>query len=99
TNINVASVYIERMNIIGCKSYFKEIYQKTSYSVAAKMISRIEQIETSQMEALPGMISAMLQKDYIEQMTSFTEEDFERINKGELIKDLLLEKEILAKFS
>ena len=98
TNINVASVYIERMNIIGCKSYFKQIFRDTGYSIADKMISRIEQIETSQMEALPGMIRTMQQKDYLQKMTSFTEEDFERINKGEPVKDILLEKEILTKF-
>ena len=98
TNINVASAYIERMNIIGCKSYFKEIFHETGYSICAKMIHRIEQIETSQMEALPAMIETMKQKTYIQQMSRFSEVDFERINKGESIKDLLLEKEILTKF-
>lgn len=89
-----------RVDVISVKPYFQSLYNKTGFSLCLKMIEKIESIEISSIESHTSIESFIIEnKVWLEQISTLTNEEFGRYNAGMAISDILLEREILKKFS
>ena len=88
-----------RIDVIAVKIYFEKLYAKTNYSLCAKMIDKIEQIEVSNIVSEPKIERFIInRKEEIELMATLNSNEFANLNRGVPLSDILLEKEILRKF-
>lgn len=88
-----------QVDTLGAKQYFKTMYKNTGFSVAEKMVHKIERIESSMATIMPPQHDFIQQKkDWLENIASLNKEEFLRFNGGMPVKDLLIEREILKKF-
>jgi hypothetical protein len=82
------------------KPYFEALYAKTNYSLCLKMINKINQIEVSSIASEPAIENFIFQnKTQLELMSSITREEFNHLNTGMTLDDILLERAIIKKFS
>ncbi len=88
-----------RIDLLAVRPYFKDLYDKTGFSVCLKMLAKIESIEVSNIESRPAIENFIIQNSaHFESMATLTHEEFNRLNKGNTVAELLLEREILRKF-
>jgi hypothetical protein len=88
-----------RIDILGAKSYFEELYNKTSYQFCLKMVEKIKALQESGMVSETGPVDFINQnKEQFEKMATLSREEFMSLNKGISLSDILLEREILRKF-
>lgn len=88
-----------RINILAARSYFESLFSKTKYTPCLKMVKKIDGI------AFVNTVSEPRLEDFIKnnlqdliKLSSLDADDYNRINKGMSLKDLLTEKEILSRF-
>lgn len=88
-----------RIDVLAAKSYFQDVFQKTKYQLCKKMVEKIEQIEVSQIYSNENLENFILEnKHYLETISSFSSEDFDRLNTGTSFEDIVFEKEFFKKF-
>lgn len=88
-----------RIDVIAVKSYFEELYNKTQYSACAKMLEKIEQIEVTNMLSEPKLENFLIQRKHeFEIISTLNTAEFAQLNRGRLLNDILLEREIMKKF-
>ncbi len=88
-----------RIDLLAVKPYFQELYHRTGYSLCSKMLAKIETIEVSNIESHPAIENFILQnKAHLESITTLDHTEFNRLNQGITLSDLLLEREIVRKF-
>jgi hypothetical protein len=88
-----------RIDVIGVKHYFEQLFEKTQYNVCNKMITKLESLEVSNIESNHQLESFIHNnRSWLEQIETLTTEEFERFNSGTPIDDILLERELLKKF-
>ena len=88
-----------RIDVIAVKVYFEQLYAKTNYSLCAKMLEKIEQIEMSNIVSEPRVEKFIIdRKEELEIIASLEATEFAKLNRGISLSDILLEKEILKKF-
>lgn len=88
-----------RIEELAVKSYFRNLYEKTGFSLCQKMLKKIEAIESGAQHGNSAIERFMIDnKDKLENITTLTPEEFNRLNKGNTVDELLLEREILRKF-
>jgi len=104
TNIKVEKGDINKkkgnkVDVLTAKTYFKDLYTKTNYFICKKMVEKIESLEVSLIESLHP-IEQFLQenKDYLETIKDFSVEDYNQLNDGKPLKDILLEQALFKKF-
>lgn len=88
-----------RINIFSIKPYFEKFYAKTGYSLCLKMIEKIKLIENINIineSALENFINN--KKGDFEVHSTLTKDEFNNLNSGRTLKDILLEREIIKKF-
>lgn len=103
-NIRVADLQrtsggIEHPDVLTAKAYFEEVYRQTAYPYAGSMVRKIESLEarlSEDVKRLSGFIEQ--RKDILAHLGSFSEEDFERINTGLTVDDIVAEKQLMARF-
>lgn len=89
-----------RIDVISVRPYFQKLYEQTGFFLCQKMLDKIATLEISEIESSPSMEAFIIEnKTALEQITQLTREEFARYNAGMSIEDLLLEREILKKFS
>lgn len=89
----------KRVGIIGAKLYFQNLYKKTGFSMAQKMILKIESIEANMAGMIDGQLIFIQQKkDWLENICLLTKEESARFNTGVSVEDLMLERAILKRF-
>lgn len=87
------------VDVLIAKRYFKALYHETGYPLCATMLSKIKNIEEAQLNTNKGLTNFIIHhKEYLSAAQKFTSEDFERLNTGTDINELLAEKEFLKKF-
>ena len=103
-NIRVQSLEPENgsgynVPVIAANGYFETLYNNTGYTVCVKILEHIIQIERktikNEMPIEAFIKSNKLQLDII---TTLSKEEFNNINLGISVEDILLEREILLKF-
>lgn len=88
----------EGTNILAARSYFENLYKTTNLSLCKRMLKKIENIEVSQSDNKDLQNFIVSRLDYIEALSHLEAAEYRKINDGESLPDILLEKEILKKF-
>jgi hypothetical protein len=89
----------DRIDVMGVRTYFEDLYERTKYPFCLRMLDKITTIEVANVESntqLEGFI--IKNQSYFEQIASFNQGDFERLNQGASIQTVLAEREIVRKF-
>ena len=85
--------------ILLAKSYFSLLYEKTQLSVCRKMIEKISTLENAATLIEPGIENFIKkEKEQIENLATFSEEELKRINQGTSLEEILMERMILSRF-
>jgi hypothetical protein len=88
------------VDVIASKAYFDKIFAVTSYPMAQLMVKKIENIEVSQILSSHSLEEFIKQnEETLKQFLSFSSYDFDQINSGNTMDEILAEKEMLRKFS
>lgn len=104
-NIKVVKIELgkttnKRIDLIMVKAYFELLYSTTGYSMCLKLIEKINSIQVSKIALDPIIISFITKnKETIETQATLTKAEFNLINTGVPLKDILLEKAIIKRFS
>jgi hypothetical protein len=97
--IELNKVRGNRIDVVAVKPYFERLYSKTNYFLCPKMLSKIDEIEISNIVSEPQIEDFInARKADFEIMYSLTAAEFAQMNRGVQFKDVLLEREILRKF-
>jgi hypothetical protein len=85
---------------LSTKAYFKSLAEKTGSSLCIKMLAKIEEIEHTQPLNHSAIEQFLIKRSAeIETKQTLSSEEFTQLNQGTNLTDLLLEREILRKFS
>jgi len=104
-NMRVESINSEKnhepgIDLLAVKTYFKSLFEKTQFSLCGKMLRKIESIEASAVKEYPAIENFIKQhKEELEIIGSLSREELSSLNQGTPLQDILLEREILRKFS
>lgn len=94
TNIRVEQLDLNknrgnRVDVIGAKKYFQEMYTNTSYRPCLLLLEKINQIEAAELISSAKQQEFIIQhKDYLDMIESYTEFEFELLNKGRSIEEV-----------
>ena len=103
-NINVqrlddSAVAPSRADVIAAKSYFSRLSNETGYPVAALLVKKIEKLES---ELVPDTANVEgflnVNKIYLEVTKDFTSYEFDKLNSGIELKEIMKERAFLNKF-
>jgi hypothetical protein len=88
-----------RVDVLSVKTYFEKLYETTGYSLCSKMIHKIEVIEVSAIISEPLIENFIIEnKSYLEMISKLSHDEFNSLNMGMTLNDILLQREILKKF-
>ena len=89
-----------RIETMAVRSYFEDLFNKTRFDLCKKMLEKIKSIEEQNKQDHPAIEAFITQnKEKLETIASLTKEEFADLNAGTPLTDVLLEREILRKFS
>jgi len=88
-----------RVDLLAAKSYFEMIQKETAYPISAKLIQKINNIETidnqSQMKKMAFLIE---KKPLIENIRFMDSADFDQLNQGVSPEEIQAQKELIKKY-
>jgi hypothetical protein len=88
-----------RIDVMGVRTYFEDLYNTTKYPFCLRMLEKIATIEISNIETNTEMKAFIIKnQSYFEQIATFDPVDFQRLNQGVPISSVLAEKELVRKF-
>lgn len=87
-------------NLLAAKTYFTQLQTGTQTKYCSEMLEKLKEIEAKHVE-IPETVYAFLtqQQERIEQIHALTADELDQLNRGTDLKEILLEREILKKFS
>lgn len=98
-NIAEPGNWSARLDALAAKTYFRTLLENTGYPLCNKMIEKIAAIETQQIKATARMQEFILaNKDYLETVKSFTSEEYDKVNTGTPLEEVVFELNFLRKF-
>lgn len=103
-NIRVEEIYLNknrgrRIDLLAVKPYFDSLYGKTGLQICSKMIEKINILQVSSITSEPALQEFLSSKKAdIETLSSLSHVEFNKINEGVTLKDILLERDILKKY-
>ena len=98
TNIRVENLHLNknrgnRVDVLAAKAYYETLYQRTQYPICLDMVRKIEQIEISEIESGKHLEEFILDnKEFINTISAFSSHDYDNLNKGADLKDILAER-------
>lgn len=88
-----------KVDILTAKAYFKDLYEKTNYTICYKIIEKIITLEQSVIKNIQPMETFLSQnREYLEGLHDFSEEGYNELNNGKSYKDILIEQALFKKF-
>lgn len=88
-----------RLDVLAAKGYYEVLLEKTGYPLCLRMIEKIRRIEAAQIVSTTRMQEFLHQNQaYLESTASFTAEEFEKVNTGTPLADVVFELNFLKKF-
>ncbi len=88
-----------RIDVMGVRTYFEDLYDRTKYPFCLRMLQKIKVIEVNNKESNKELEAFIINNQlYFEQIALFDQADFQRLNQGAPISTVLAEKEIVKKF-
>jgi hypothetical protein len=89
-----------RVDVLGAKSYFNELYEKTQYKPCKDLLEKIGRIELSELMSSEQQQAFLLEyRDYLKHIENFSSFEFELLNSGRPIDEVQKEIEFLKKYS
>lgn len=89
-----------RIDLLAVRPYFQDLYKKTGFYLCLQMLEKIETIESSSIESNPPIENFIINnKELLDNIALLDHTEFNSLNQGSTVKDILLEREILRKFS
>lgn len=87
-------------NLLAAKTYFTQLQTGTQAKYCTEMLEKLKEIEEKHVE-IPETVYSFLtqQQERIEQIHALTADELDQLNRGTDLKEILLEREILKKFS
>ena len=98
TNLRVEQLHFHkdrgnRLDVLGAKLYFEELYTKAGYPIAKALKDKIERIELSEfISSVPQQNFLAEHKDYLAHIENYSIFEFELLNHGRSLEEV--EKEI-----
>lgn len=78
-----------RIDVLGAKKYFKELYEQTGYNPCLLLLQKIDRIELSEFTSTSGQQAFIKEhKDYLEMIKSYSAFEFELLNSGRTIEEV-----------
>lgn len=88
-----------RLGLLEAKNYFKALYEKTNYPICFKILSKIDQIEVSEMLSTEDQYAFIVEnRDYLNMIENYSSFEFELINSGRDIGEVKREIVFLKKY-
>jgi hypothetical protein len=88
-----------RVDVYETKRYFEKLYQKTLFPQCLLMIDKISGLDISEVKASKQQEDFLLvNKKYLEALSTFEAYDYIQLNQGESFKDVLNQKNQLKQF-
>ena len=88
-----------RVDVLAAKAYFETLYQHTQYPICLEMVHKIARIEISEIASSKYLEDFILQnKEHIDTIAGFSSREYDRLNKGMTVKNILAERVLIAKF-
>jgi hypothetical protein len=88
-----------RIDVMGVRTYFEDLYDRTKYPFCLRMLQKIKAIEVTNIESNKELEHFIIKnQSYFEKIAQFDQSDFQRLNQGASISTVLAEKEIVRKF-
>ncbi len=85
-----------RVDVLAAKAYFDALYQHTQYSLCLDMVRKIERIEVPGTESTHHLETFILDnREYIDSIASFSSHEYNSLNEGASVKQILAEREFL----
>ena len=89
-----------RIDVLGAKRYFTELYEKTQYKACNDLLEKIGQIELSELLSSEQQQAFLLKhRDYLKHIENYSSFEFELLNSGRPIDEVQKEIELLSKYS
>lgn len=87
-------------NLIAARNYFQDLFDRTGIKKCESLLLKLKEIEAEDW-GLQDTTTAFLttHKETIEQLQTLSSAELDKVNRGTVLKDVLLEREILKKFS
>lgn len=97
--INQNKTIRDHIDVLAAKRHFEQLFQHTGYFMCKKLIEKIEQVEILQLgsnEKLEMFINK--NKAYLNALTEFTAHEYEKLNTGTPLENILFELNFLKRF-
>lgn len=89
-----------RVDVLGAKSYFDELYIKTGYLMTKSLRDKIAAIELSELLSTEPQQKFLAQrKEYLTQIENYSNYEFELLNRGRSIEEVNKEIDFLKKIN
>ncbi len=90
---------VNRIDVMGARTYFEDLFSKTKCPFCQRMLEKIKVIELTNIESNRELVGFIIKnQSYIDQIATLGQGDFQRLNDGVSVKDILVEKELVRKF-
>lgn len=97
--LDVVNEKVNRFNVLAAKQYYTAIYETTKYPVCKKLLSKITQIEQCDiMSTESRQVFIKDHKEYFQLTENYTAHEFELLNRGKSINEIIRELEFLKKY-
>ncbi|RYY68322.1 MAG: hypothetical protein EOO13_12635 [Chitinophagaceae bacterium] len=88
------------LDLLGAKGYFKELFDASGNTVAGQLLDKIASLENKEKINNEGQLRFINEKkDFLKQISGYTVNEFEMINRGRSPQEVEKEMAILKKFS
>jgi hypothetical protein len=89
-----------RIDVLGARSYYEELYQKTGYLMAKALKDKIDKIELAELASSEPQQRFLIEhKDYLEQIENYSAFEFELLNNGRSVEDVRKEIDLINRIS
>lgn len=88
-----------RIDVLATKIYFEQLYNSAGYIICKQMMEKIEKIEISDIVGNAGQQQFLNEKkEYLNTISNFTTNDFQKLNSGYTAEDIVKENAFLKNF-
>jgi hypothetical protein len=88
-----------RVDVLAVKAYFEQLYMKTRFELSRKMIDKIAAVEVSNIISEPRIEGFIIENTtLLNTIDELEHDEFNQLNAGIALDQILLEREILKKF-
>lgn len=88
------------LNLLAARAYFQQLLDQSGPTICAAMLEKIKEIEAEVVGVSDLQLTFLAEhKETIDQLQKLDTIEMDKLNRGATLKDILLEREILKKFS